>query len=168
MWQILRAHQVDVDENQVTMLVALGRPQDAKSAEILLNTAGALGCAGMRPSAASKNFEIGSVLLEIAHAALQEASTQAKQQGEQNKQLVVALETASEALNSLVDVYTEDNVHSDAIRKMQLLEKMHPCVSQMEMLLRKFGRSLEPMLAERVEEVAANTAAFVDYKKDHI
>lgn len=161
--------QVDVSKELVVTLVGLGQPASARSAEVLLNTAGALGCVGSLPSTAEHNFIIGSALLDITRAAVEEAAKQPApaRDAQTGKQAALALETAAEALNSLVDVYTEDNVHTAAIKQLKLLQSLAPCVERLAVLLRRFGPGLEPGLAQRVDEVVENAAAFLDYKKDH-
>lgn len=78
------------------------------------------------------------------------------------------LEAAAEALNSLVDIYSEDNMHTQAIKQLKLLPALARLLGGVGEQLQKHGPGLEPSLGGRLEEVLENTAAFIEYKKDHI
>jgi len=142
-----------LDKAQLQCIMAIGRA-NIPSDEARSNVAGILGVVGVSPLLFPFNFVIGTSLLALLDGCAQDVSS--------------SWEFASEVVNSLIDVYTEDNVHSTQIAQLQLLPKLKEFLSVLTKRYSKQRSALDPVLQERIEETIENLSQFVAYKKLHI
>jgi len=151
-WNAVRKGSA-VDKAQLQCMMTLARA-DIPSDEVRINVAGILGLAGVQPPLFPLNFVIGTSLLQLLdRCSLDENSS---------------LELAAEVVNSLIDVYTEDNTHSSQVTQLQLLPKLAAFLPILRKRYRKQRASLDPVVHERVDETIENLGRFVEYKKHHI
>jgi hypothetical protein len=144
---------VTLDKAQLQCVMALGRAT-IPSDEVRSNVAGILGVVGVLPAHFPFNFVIGTSLLALLDRYAQDENA--------------SLELAAEVINSIIDVYTEDNVHSAQVTQLQLLPKLATFLPLLKKRYKKLRPSTDPVLQDRVEEALENLAQFVQYKKAHI
>jgi hypothetical protein len=151
-WNAVR-RGVLLDKAQLQCIMALGRANIA-SDEVRSNVAGILGLVGVAPAHFPFNFVIGTSLLALLDRCAQDENS--------------SLELAAEVVNSLIDVYTEDNVHSAQVTQLQLLPKLATFLIVLKKRYKKLRSSTDPVLQDRVEETLENLTQFILYKKSHI
>jgi len=161
LWHATR-HSGRLTKTQLQLVCALGRGP-LKSMEVKVNVAGMLGVLGKSPEHFPHNFVIASTLLTMLDTSLSSTSSSSS-----SSEVGSTLEVVAEVANSLIDIYTEDNTHTQQIKQLSLLPKLSAALPRVAQRVRSQGRTLDPMLGERLEETVENLGAFVDYKKDHI
>lgn len=142
-----------LDKGQLQCVMALGRA-NTLSDEIRSNVAGILGVVGASPAHFPFNFVIGTSLLALLERSAQDENS--------------SLELAAETVNSLIDVYTEDNVHSAQVTQLELLPKLAAFLAVLHKRYKRIRSTVDPVLQDRVEETLENLAQFIEYKKMHI
>jgi hypothetical protein len=142
-----------LDKVQLQCVMALGRA-NIPSDEVRSNVAGILGVVGTSPTHFAFNFVIGTSLLALLDRFAQDENS--------------SLELAAEVVNSLIDVYTEDNVHSTQVTQLQLLAKLGAFLPLLKKRFRKLRSFVDPVLQDRIDETLENLSQFIDYKKLHI
>jgi len=145
-WNVARK-QVAPSKAQLQILVNIARAP--KSLETSVNVAGTLGAIGTLKEHFANNFVIGGVLLQVLESAGH-------------------LELACETVNSLIDVYTEDNVHTQQVNQLQLIPKLAASMSLIQALGNSHEQKDDVQLLERAQETLENIEAFVNYKPNHI
>lgn len=144
-WNIAKKESPSKVHLQILVQVA----RASKSQETSVNVAGALGVIGTSKEHFPNNFVIGSVLLGMLESADN-------------------LEVACEVANSVIDVYTEDNVHSQQVKQLELLAKLAASVPRITSLADAYMQQDDAVLLERSHETLENITAFIEYKPAHI
>jgi hypothetical protein len=146
--------------------------------KVQLHVIGLLSLLGTKAESFPYNFVIGSVLLEI----VKHAGTVISQASAANNTAVLHihassdethfLECASEALNALIDVYSEDDIHVDAQKSLgmvQVLDQFLPLFqAAIKVLQQQKSPKVPKQLITRLQENALNAKEFVKYKKAHL
>lgn len=179
--------QVPCNKDVVMMLVQLGRTANVTGVaavgapskyKVQLHVIGLLSLIGTKPESFPYNFVLGSVLLEVVkHAGTTIAAASAASDA---KPLHINsasdethfLECASEALNAIIDVYSEDDIHVDqqkSLGMVTVLEQFMPLFTTAIKVIKQQKTPKVPrQLIVRLEENALNTKEFVKYKKNHL
>lgn len=143
-WNCMRK-QPCPDKKYLQLLCKAAR--GSKSEEVRVNVAGALGCLGVSKDHFSNNFVIGSTLLSMLDAC--------------------GLEAACEVVNSIIDIYSEDNMHTQQILQLKLLDKLAIYAPRLEQELMATSESNDEPLLMRGHESWENLVAFVEYKRQN-
>jgi len=109
LWQISsKFKQLIVNENELSL--AIGLTRYGKSSEIRLHAVNLLQNLGQFPCFITDkhNLEIGKALLDVVANGLKEIQP-------------VTLEVLVEAVMGIISVYSEDNIHTNVIREIKLL-----------------------------------------------
>ncbi len=157
MWHILQKDTIVPDVSQFQLLMGLART--GKSSDIRVHLAGILRCLGLNPALAPRNLMIAAVLLEMLQLFI-----------DQNE--FVTLEVVVEVVDAIMDIYSEDKTHTQAIQQSQLLQKLQRFLPVMREHAQAWARSekrnQDRAFDERLDETLTNLAAFLQYKPAHV
>jgi len=155
LWQIvMKNKQTTVTEADLS--IAIGLTRYGKSAEIRLHAVGLLNNLGRFPTFLTDkhNVEIAKALLEVISMGLKDIPP-------------VTLEVLVESVNSIVDIYTEDHVHTLVLKELKLLQLLENIFKELEKKAKLLSRSMgdDVVLHERMVECLSNLSQFIPYKK---
>jgi hypothetical protein len=105
---------------------------------------------------------ITCVLLEVLSLSLKSSSLPSSASSVSNT------EVAAECFNALIDLFSEDNTHTNTIKKLDLIKKMNEAGSVFVQKVKNDKKLLEGEVLGRLEETYENLVAFLKYKPAHI
>jgi len=157
MWAVLRKEKNNVvpSKEVLKMVCALGGQGEGATPDIRANVAGVLGCMGTIAPLFPHNFVITSVLLGMLEFEMQHTADGGW------------AEVVCEAVNSVIDIFSEDNMHVKVLADTKLLAKLSMLLPAFHKAVGSQLSSLDPQLVARSEETLENLQGFIEYKQQN-
>jgi hypothetical protein len=131
-----------------------------KCADSRTQACAALGCLGKLKCMEKQNVFIGTCLLDTLNSF-----------GAGNNADILTIECASAAVNSIIDIYSEDDEHVQAIQTVQLISKLQQFLPAFTKSVKKYAAlgqgKMDKEVLENAEEACENLGQFIVYKKSH-
>eukprot|EP00467_Chlorarachnion_reptans_P012040 CAMPEP_0114502924 /NCGR_PEP_ID=MMETSP0109-20121206/9368_1 /TAXON_ID=29199 /ORGANISM="Chlorarachnion reptans, Strain CCCM449" /LENGTH=690 /DNA_ID=CAMNT_0001680907 /DNA_START=175 /DNA_END=2247 /DNA_ORIENTATION=- len=150
LWQLAMKRCI-APNTDLALLASLAR--SGKSPTTKAHSINALAQAGLHPTYTKQNLNIGKLILERI----------------EEEKLPEPLEVLSAAGESLIDLYSEDNVFIKECRELRLVQRIKAFLPVYSSKLKgEEGQKLDRFTMEHQQSVLENLAAFADYKAGKI